>query len=418
MRILAIVGLALALPAAFTAAGMAATPADLVDDGVALRAEGRDADALERFLAAYAQDPAPRTAAQVGLAQQALGRWVEAERFLAEALKDRRDAWIRKHRRTLDTALDRIREQLGDLRVEGTPVGAQVRFGGRLVGTLPMTEPARVVAQRALLEVSAAGYADVAREVTVAPKGRSFERVALTPAAAGEPLDAFDRARRDALVSEGVVAVDDSAELARLSAIREPLRPVFGLTAGVMVPGKSLAGVEYAAAGGFEPGYTSVFDDENPSPLLLLTGGFRATLGDDLDLVALLSFGWFVGQRDDYNNDDADVTALVAEADVGLHLRPTSAVSGWYLQANALLGVAAIFGDVDVLHTGAQRVVHDISDTTASLGLGVGTGFLLGSREQWDLALLIPLRFSVGGGEGGFGDAISVGVVLRAAYAL
>src|ERR1700755_329211 len=51
----------------------------LLHEGVSLRRQGRDEEALEVFRRAHAEAPTPRTSAQMALAAQAVGNWVEAE---------------------------------------------------------------------------------------------------------------------------------------------------------------------------------------------------------------------------------------------------------------------------------------------------------------------------------------------------
>lgn len=69
----------------------------LIDEGVQLREQGRDAGALERFQRAYAESRSARALAQVALAEQALGRWVDANAHLTEALAMGGE-WIETHR--------------------------------------------------------------------------------------------------------------------------------------------------------------------------------------------------------------------------------------------------------------------------------------------------------------------------------
>jgi hypothetical protein len=57
---------------------MADEAEDLVRKGVDLRREGRDQNALETFRKANQLASTPRTVAQMGLAEQALGRWTDA----------------------------------------------------------------------------------------------------------------------------------------------------------------------------------------------------------------------------------------------------------------------------------------------------------------------------------------------------
>lgn len=143
---------------------------DLIRQGVALRRDGRDAEARDLLSRAYQASPTPRGAAQLGLVDQALGRWVEAERYLQIALAAD-DPWVSENRRPLEAARVFVAEHLAELEVIGPP-GAEARVDGTLLGTLPMP-PARVVAGRLGLEVSAPGSIAVLRTVVVAPGQRA-----------------------------------------------------------------------------------------------------------------------------------------------------------------------------------------------------------------------------------------------------
>jgi hypothetical protein len=131
---------------------------DLIDQGVALREQGRDEEALALFERAYEQTHAARALAQIALAEQALGRFVEAEAHLADALSHDEDAFIRRNREPLEGALAEIRERVGDLSVVGGVPGAEVIIGGQAVGVLPLDAPVRVVAGSVAVEVRATGH--------------------------------------------------------------------------------------------------------------------------------------------------------------------------------------------------------------------------------------------------------------------
>lgn len=139
----------------------------LIEEGVELRRGGDDVAALARFQQAYALSPSPRAAAQVGLAQQALGRWVEADERLREALAATDDPFVQEYGAALRSSHEAVREQIGQLHVLGGAPGAVVRFGGRTVGTLPMAAPVTVVIGTSPLEVAADGYHPVEMELSV-----------------------------------------------------------------------------------------------------------------------------------------------------------------------------------------------------------------------------------------------------------
>jgi hypothetical protein len=162
-------------------AAHAEDPDALIKHGVELRRAGRDQEALEQFRRANELAPSPRALAQIGLAEQALGRWPEAEDHVTQALASAQDAWIAKNRATLEKSLADIGEHLGSLDVLGDPPGAEVLVQGRVAGKLPLTRPLRVTAGSVALEVRAADYLPVTRTVTVAAGQLTRESVALPP---------------------------------------------------------------------------------------------------------------------------------------------------------------------------------------------------------------------------------------------
>jgi hypothetical protein len=189
MRRGTVVGLLLLTISAATPAW--AQPADagaLVKHGLALRRERRDAEALEEFRRAYAIDPAPRTLAQIALAEQALGRWVDAETDLQAALRAADDPWIASNRRVLETGLSTIRGHIGSLDVEADVAGAELWVNGARVGALPLAAPLRVEAGSVIVEVRATGYAPARRITSVDPGGSAREAVRLVPLAPPSPI--------------------------------------------------------------------------------------------------------------------------------------------------------------------------------------------------------------------------------------
>jgi hypothetical protein len=147
------------------------------EQGRALRAAHRDAEALALFERAYGMCHLPRSLARVALAEGALGRWLDAETHLRDAMARRDDAWVSENRAALEGEAATIAQHLGDLEVVGTGDPAEVWIEGRRVGTWPTTRPLRVVAGSVTFTVRGDGYADVTRTVTVAPRGLARETV-------------------------------------------------------------------------------------------------------------------------------------------------------------------------------------------------------------------------------------------------
>jgi hypothetical protein len=173
--------LAVACSLAGASARADTSSAQMVDRGIQLRREHRDAEALEEFRRADQLNPAPRIKAQIGLAEQALGQWVEAERDLNLALSAAEDPWIERNADALKRAVAAIQLHLGSLTVETNVVGAELWLNGARWGTLPMSS-ARVVAGSLLVEVRAQGYETAKSSIDVAPGVTVKERLALAAA--------------------------------------------------------------------------------------------------------------------------------------------------------------------------------------------------------------------------------------------
>lgn len=189
-----LVALGIAVGPCRALAASAATEADAaLKRGVELRRRGDDAQALIEFQRAYAWYRSPRALAQIGFAEQALGRWHDAEEHLGQALADTDDAWIRRNRATIEQSRAVVAAHLGSLEVLGSPEGAELRVDGRLVARLPMPRPIRVAAGNVGVELRADGYLPSSRPVAITAGQLSREtitlqRVELAPAAAAPPV--------------------------------------------------------------------------------------------------------------------------------------------------------------------------------------------------------------------------------------
>lgn len=150
-----------------------------IDKGLDLREAGRDAEALEIFRQAYLQSKEPRALAQIALAEQALGQWVEAEAHLQQALATR-DAWIDARRTPLEGALAAIQKRLAKLTVVIPEVeGAEIRINGKVVGRSPLAKPISVAAGSVVVQVEAEGYFPMSRSRELAPESVAQESFTL-----------------------------------------------------------------------------------------------------------------------------------------------------------------------------------------------------------------------------------------------
>lgn len=203
----------LALTLAFAAPTLAPTIANaqsaevLIQQGLDLRRQHRDQEALERFQRAYEMSRSPRALAQIALAEQALGDFVQAELHLSQALAVQMDGWIASRRGQLEQALQSIRERLGTVELTGGVAGAQVFVNGQLRGTLPEVASLRVRAGTAVIEIRAGGYAPVQRQVMVTAGGVARENLAMIQAQGqggvqvvqqqGQPVNTYRQPRRE-----------------------------------------------------------------------------------------------------------------------------------------------------------------------------------------------------------------------------
>ena len=152
----------------------------LIRHGVDLRRQGKDQEALEEFRKAYALGKGPRALAQVGLAEQALGRWANAEADLEQAIASTSDPWIRKNGSVLNAALDGIRRHLGSLDVIG-PAEAELRVDGRAAGTLPLARPVRLPIGNLTIELRKEGFFPGTRPISIVAGELTRETLELQP---------------------------------------------------------------------------------------------------------------------------------------------------------------------------------------------------------------------------------------------
>jgi len=208
--------------------------------GFELREKGSDEAALAEFQRAYDLKKGARARAQMALAEQALGRWIDAEAHLTEALQQTRDPWIARNRPLLEQALGEIRQHVGSLELSGGTPGAEVRVNGRVAGKMPLDGPLRVEAGSVSLEVRAAGYLPVVRTINVPANGLAREPITLVAVgaapetAASPPRNAADQVGAPAPpVAEPAKSKPGSSQIKRPLGIGLGIAGVAALGVGV-----------------------------------------------------------------------------------------------------------------------------------------------------------------------------------------
>lgn len=157
----------------------------LVEQGLALRRARRDDAALAAFEQAYQRDAKPMILAQIGLAEQALGRFFEAEQHLKQSLATN-DAWIEQHRAALERALGVVAARLAWLEVAVSAANAELRLDDQV---RPLSaSPFRLAAGPHTLEVRSPGGATLQRTVELAPGERRVYQLELAEPAAPLPV--------------------------------------------------------------------------------------------------------------------------------------------------------------------------------------------------------------------------------------
>lgn len=143
--------------------------ASLIDQGLTMREEGRDADALALFERAYELEPSAEASAQLGFVHQALGHWEEADRYVSAAL-EMDDAWVERHRSTLVRSRDAIRAHLPADRAP-EPRSRDLAGPGAVIGL----SAAALIAGIVLLAI---GVADISALMGTPPETRLWSDVA------------------------------------------------------------------------------------------------------------------------------------------------------------------------------------------------------------------------------------------------
>ncbi len=143
----------------------------LLKEGVELRRVGKELEALEKFKQAHALSPSPRALGQIGLASKSLRLYVDAERALLAALAAKDDPWVRQNREPLELARDVVAKQLATVVVRSNVADAELSVNG---AKLPLSQPVRVLAGLARIELHAANHRPAQAEHNL-PAGQTTE---------------------------------------------------------------------------------------------------------------------------------------------------------------------------------------------------------------------------------------------------
>ncbi|MDZ4693780.1 MAG: PEGA domain-containing protein [Deltaproteobacteria bacterium] len=210
----------------------------IVDRGLEEMRRSNYREALDAFKQAYDIWPTPSVAARMGLAEQGLGEWIDAERHVQTALQVSTDKFINRNRAVLEKTLTEIKGHLGKLTVEGFPAGAVVRIDGITRGVFPKAGPIGVVSGTRTIDLSAPGHVDQHQMVDVAARKEVSLRIDLVPmpgtVTATSPGQSPDNA---ALETPTTVAESDNNPSDAGWTLRQTAWISMGLGTGVAVGG-------------------------------------------------------------------------------------------------------------------------------------------------------------------------------------
>jgi len=195
--------------------GVAAETQDqLIKHGIDLRLAGDDEGAFRDFQKALAMARTPKAVAQVGLAEQALGRWEDADVHLAEALRATSDPWVSRNLKTLEDAMTVIKQHVARVEVVSKPPGAEIFVNGRSVGKTPLPAAIRVSAGEVDVEAREDGYTTASHTVHLV--GGQYQTVVLRLEKEGSPEAIKSGGGNIVEPAQGVV--DDGPSSARVVA--------------------------------------------------------------------------------------------------------------------------------------------------------------------------------------------------------
>lgn len=170
-------------------------PEILVGQGIQLRQEGRDADALALFRQAAGIAPdSPRILGHLALALHATHQWLESERVMQNVIRAADDDWVVRHEAELTQSLEKVQDHLAWLEID-TPLPGKLWLDDTLIGEAPTRSPLRVVAKPCVLRLEIPNRLPIVRSVTI-PARRHWQLYLIDTAAVSPAAPAPARAAK------------------------------------------------------------------------------------------------------------------------------------------------------------------------------------------------------------------------------
>jgi hypothetical protein len=161
--------------------------------GIDLAKQGRYEAALEQFNYAYIKSPHFAVLYNIGQAQIALGRPLEAITALSKYLRDGAEQVPLSRREQVQAQINLLESRIAELTIDTDTVGAVIRVDGREVGRVPLFQPIRLAAGPHTVTATLANGAEITRSVLLGEAERQRLQIDLAnvpPAAKPAPTAA------------------------------------------------------------------------------------------------------------------------------------------------------------------------------------------------------------------------------------
>jgi tetratricopeptide (TPR) repeat protein len=155
--------------------------------GIELAQQGLYAAALEQFRSAYEKSPHFAVLYNIGQAQMALGRPIEAIEALTRYLRDGADQVPLSRREQVHAQIALLESRLAELSVTTDRPGALVTVDGRDVGKTPLYQPIRMAAGTHTVSITMEGVTPIIRAIDLREGDRQALAFVVPPGAAPRP---------------------------------------------------------------------------------------------------------------------------------------------------------------------------------------------------------------------------------------
>jgi tetratricopeptide (TPR) repeat protein len=158
--------------------------------GIELAEQGLYAAALEQFKSAYEKSPHFAVLYNIGQAQMALGRPLEAIEALTRYVRDGADQVPLSRREQVQAQIALLESRLAELSVTTDRPGALVTVDGREVGKTPLYQPLRMAAGTHTVSITMEGITPIMRAIDLREGDRQALAFVVPPGVAPKPAAA------------------------------------------------------------------------------------------------------------------------------------------------------------------------------------------------------------------------------------